>query len=60
MGVDKWTAMLVVVAAKFADPSLRAALLSTGRALLLEHNPEVRLRNDDSRLKTDDSLAIEK
>lgn len=38
--VDKWTAMLVVLEAKFSDPALRAALLSTGAALLLEHNPE--------------------
>ena len=38
--VDKWTAMLVVLEAKFRDPVLRAALLSTGSALLLEHNSE--------------------
>ena len=38
--VDKWTAMMVVLEAKFSDPSLRSALLSTGSALLLEHNSE--------------------
>ncbi len=38
--VDKWTAMLIVLEAKFSDPSLRAALLSTGSALLVEHNSE--------------------
>ena len=38
--IDKWTAMLVVLEAKFAEPRLRDALLSTGDALLLEHNPE--------------------
>ncbi len=38
--IDKWTAMLVVLEAKFSDPSLRSALLSTGSALLLEHNSE--------------------
>ena len=37
--IDKWTAMLVVLEAKFSNPCLRAALLSTGSALLLEHNP---------------------
>jgi hypothetical protein len=38
--IDKWTAMLVVLEAKFSDASLRSALLSTGSALLLEHNSE--------------------
>ena len=38
--IDKWTAMLVVLEAKFAEPRLRDALLSTGDALLLEHKPE--------------------
>ena len=45
--VDKWTAMLVVLEAKFAEPRLRDALLSTGDALLLEHNPEP-VRTPDS------------
>ena len=45
--IDKWTAMLVVLEAKFAEPRLRDALLSTGDALLLEHNPEP-VRTPDS------------
>jgi predicted NAD-dependent protein-ADP-ribosyltransferase YbiA (DUF1768 family) len=39
VAVDKWTAMIVVLEAKFSEPSLRTALLSTGSALLIEHNP---------------------